>query len=150
MANITQTNFGRPQLDVYCSSDDDFRSVRETQTPASRISSHWEGFSPAKARTAQLDEPLPYFDSSTNDGDQEILDQIPPPRTLGNDGKPLLFNSLELCFEYLQEFAKNNGFAVKKGTTKKMSNHLYIQYVNCVRGGSKHTTKVSTPNRARK
>jgi hypothetical protein len=108
--NIPQTCLQALQHNEDLSSDDDFKSAR------SQVSS---GIAPSAEGDVLVDEDSRPSDSTSDLHNPLSLDEIRAPKTCGNDGKPLLFDSLDLCFDHLQEEAKRCGFAVKKSTSKK-------------------------------
>jgi hypothetical protein len=59
-----------------------------------------------------VDEDSQPSDSTSDLHNPLSLDEIRAPKTCGNDGKPLLFDSLDLCFDHFQEETKRCGFAL--------------------------------------
>ncbi|KIX02559.1 uncharacterized protein Z518_03471 [Rhinocladiella mackenziei CBS 650.93] len=142
--------FSTPEFYQFSSDDDDFKSARESLSSISDVSENWTGFSPGTAENPiDVESAPPVSCPSFSDSfDDEI--EIPAPKTLDQNGEKLQWDSLDLAFEALQAFAKENGFAVKKHTRKLRDGRVVMQYINCVRGGQRNTTKVSTPNRKRR
>jgi hypothetical protein len=149
MTSLPNRRYSTPELNQNSSDEDDFKSARGSLSPASDVPDNWTGFSPGPVENStSIDhEIFLSFTSSRELTGDEI--EIPPPITHDLDGKRLEWNSLDSIFEALQEFAKKNGFAVKKHTRKLREGRVVMQYINCVRGGQRNITKVSTPNRKR-
>lgn len=108
----------------------------------------------SKSPTGSQSNPIKLVDYSFSDTESESdidtsSQRIPLPPTENSDGIPLLWRSEDRAFDALQAFAKDNGFAVKKADKRVNKSGLYTRYINCVRGGPKHTTKVATPQRKR-
>jgi len=149
MASLPYLRYSTPGLNQISSDEDDFKSARESLSPASDAPDNWTGFSPGPVEnSSSIDYEIFPSIPSSNESTGDVI-EIPPPITHDLDGKKLEWGSLDLIFEALQEFAKKNGFAVKKHTRKLREGRVVMQYINCVRGGQRNITKVSTPNRKR-
>ena len=143
-------HFSTPERDQNSSSEANFESARESLSPSPCASRKQVDVSPGTAANpinveAEQSEELPSF-SSTDDDEEPI----PAPKICDINGKKYEWDSLKKAFKSLQSFTKENGFAVKKHTRKMKGTHVYIQYINCVYGGQRNTTKVLTLNRKRR
>ena len=150
MAYHIASHFDASQLDQLTSSDDDFQTTREssissihTQSPLSNSATE------IAVHSTMVDIESPVHQAYSK-GDTDDEETIPAPKTRDLNGNKYEWDSLEKAFCALQEFTKENGFAVKKHTRKMQGTHVYMQYINCVRGGQRNMTKVTTPNRKKK
>jgi len=138
--------FKPPALDQMSSSSDDFVSARASPTSSSDTP-------PNTADNPIIMEntnPPNNYTSYTSSSEDENSSSIPPPETHDNNGEKLSWPSLNTAFAALQEFTKENGFTVKKSTSKKDHGRTIMQCIHCVHGGQRNTTKVITLNRKRR
>ena len=149
MAHYIASHLTASQLDQLTSSDDDFHTTRESSASLTDISSSLSDSATGTAVNPIMVDAEPRTSQAYSREDIDEEDTIPAPKTRDPDGNLYEWDSLDDAFNALQAFAKENGFAVKKHTRKIKGTHIYTQYINCVRGGQRNMTKVSTPNRKR-
>ena len=149
----TNPTFVASQLNQNGSSNDDFKSARESLSPSVDEDASAGNLSPGSKRNpirlvdySDSDKDPLSFDSSEED---KSTNEIPLPPTRSEDGHVLRFKGLNAGFEYVQTFTRQNGFAVKKAQKKGPKDHPITQYINYVRGGPTHNTKVAPINRKR-
>ena len=120
-------HFTTPEPDQLSSDDDEFKSARESRASTSDILSDRNGFSPSTSMNPIVVDDAqsqrePSFNSLLDDHDE-----IPPPKTRDLNGEKLQWPSLDSAFDALQEYAKEQGFAVKKSTSKKARVALWLR-----------------------
>jgi len=147
-------SFSPLEVDQYSSDFDDFYDAKESITPRSHTSIQFCEMTPSHKMNPIIVEPAPFEILGDLDLgrsiEQEEEDAIPAPQTANSRGEKYEWASLDSAYAALQEFAKENGFAVKKSTSKRQRDgRLLWQLIRCVHGGQKNTTKVTTPNRKR-
>ena len=150
MACHIVSHFDALQLDQLTSSDDDFHTARESSVSSINTSSPLSDSAPGTAANPIMVDDGSRVHQAYSSEDADNKDSIPTPKTRDSNGNNLEWDSLDTTFNALQDFAKENGFIVKKHTRKLKGTHVYIQYINCVRGGQRNIIKVSTLNRKRK
>jgi hypothetical protein len=132
------------------STDDSFGTAEEFYTPTSHILSGFNGNSPG---TPQSDAPIESNNSLEDEAPSHTppteQNTIPPPPTHSTDGQPLQWDTFDAGFQYLLKFAKEHNFCVKKGRSKMRYGRRTHHWINCVKGGQRNFTKVSTPDRKR-
>lgn len=73
--------------------------------------------------------------------EEEEEDVISAPKTYDLYRGKYEWTFLDPAFQALQDFARENGFAVKKSASKKVGSTKYWQLVRCVHGGQKKLLK---------